>query len=281
MDLRHAFLGFGLPSKRSDAKVRAVSLRTVEATRYVAALREGGSVPAIVEADDHKTYVLKYRAAAQGAKALIAELVGGEVGRALGLPVPEIVLMNIDAQLGRTEPNPEVQLPLRASVGLNLALEFLSGALPFDPAVWKPEGTLASRIVWFDAYIANVDRTVRNTNLLLWQHSLHLIDHGASLYHQHDWATFADNAASKFAAVRQHVLLPFADSLMAVDEELASRLTPERLREIVADIPDGWLGSDGAEPAAARATYLEYLTRRVQAPRAFVQEAVNARSQLV
>ena len=255
-------------------------LRTVAAIRYVTPLREGGSVPAIIEADDCGTYVLKFRAAAQGAKALVAELIAGEIARALGLPIPELVLVELDPILGRSEPDPELQVPLRASAGLNLALDFLPGAIAFDPALFAPSAELASRIVWFDALVANVDRTARNTNLLLWHKQPFLIDHGAALYFHHDWGELVARSRSRFPQIREHVLLPFADGLDAADAALAPRLSPALLREIIDAVPDSWLGSDGP-PAAARDAYAGFFSRRLQAPRDFVEEAARARAQLV
>jgi hypothetical protein len=257
-----------------------VRLRTVIATRYVTPLREGGSVPAVVEADDLGTYVLKFRGAAQGPKALVAELIAGELARALGLPIPELVLIELDEALGRAEPDPELQAPLRASSGLNLALDFLPGAIAFDPAEGAPDQPLASRIVWFDALVANVDRTARNANMLRWHKQLYLIDHGAALYFQHDWADFVARSGSRFPLIADHVLLPFAHGLADADAALAPLVTVELLSEIVAAVPDSWLTSDG--PAdAARAAYVGFLSRRVAAPRAFVEEAQHAHAQLV
>jgi hypothetical protein len=258
-----------------------VPLRTVVATRYVTPLREGGSVPALVEADDCGTYVMKLRGAAQGAKALVAELVAGEIARALELPIPQLVLIELDAALGRSEPDPELQVPLRASVGLNLGLDFLPGAIAFEAALGGPTAELASRIVWFDAFVANVDRTARNTNLLWWHKQLYLIDHGAALYYQHDWDEFAARAGDRFTAVRKHVLLPLARALPAADAALAARLDEARLRAILADVPDAWLADVPGGPAAAREVYVQFLSRRLHAPRAFVEEAVHARAQLV
>ena len=257
-----------------------MQLRTVAATRYVTPLREGGSVPAIIEADDSGTYVLKFRGAAQGPKALVAELIAGEIARALGLPIPELVLIEIDPILGRSEPDPELQAPLKKSGGLNLGLDYLPGSIAYDPALWRPSAELASQIVWFDALVANVDRTVRNTNLLLWHKQLYLIDHGAALYYQHDWAEFLPRARSRFAPIRQHVLLPFASVLPAADDALAPRLTPALLADIVAAVPDSWLEIDGTA-AAARTAYVEFFVRRLQAPRDFVEEAAHARAQHV
>ncbi|MEP7294806.1 MAG: HipA family kinase [Burkholderiales bacterium] len=265
-------------------------LRTVTATRYITPLREGGSLPAIVEADDDGLYVLKFVGAGQGPRALIAELVAGEIARALGLAVPEIVFAHVDAELARTEPDPEIQDLIRASAdllkgsaGLNLALDYLPGSVTFDPSMLKIDPELASRIVWFDAFVTNLDRTPRNTNLLVWHGRLWLIDHGAALYFQHDWRDYIDRAASPFALIKDHVLLPFASRLVEVDAEMAATLTPERLAAIVQLIPDAWLMD---EPAFAnkvehRAAYLNYLQRRLVAPRAFVTEAARAHAQHV
>lgn len=255
-------------------------IRTVTATRYLTPLREGGSVPAIVEADDEGLYVLKYRGAAQGPRALIAELIGGEVGRALGLHVPEIVLIELDPALGRAEPDPEIQVPLRASAGLNLGLDYLPGALGYDPLLLKPDPQLASAIVWFDAYITNVDRTARNTNMLIWHKNLWLIDHGAALYFHHTWADYLARSRRPFPAIKDHVLLRYARVLAEVDAVLSARLTPEILGEIVDAIPDAWLGDEPqfADHAEHRAAYLAYLLDRLAAPRAFVEEAIHART---
>src|SRR4051812_1344532 len=209
-------------------------IRTVTATRYVTPFREGGSVPALVEADDDGMYVLKFRGAAQGPKVLVAELVAGEIGRALGLPVPEIVFALLDEALARSEPDPEIQVPMRASVGLNLGLDFLPGSIAFDPlAPPRPDPALASAIVWFDAYITNVDRTARNTNLLLWHKRLWMIDHGAALYFHHTWADYLTRARSPFAPIREHVLLPFASALDEADARLRPLITPALLEAIV------------------------------------------------
>ena len=250
-------------------------MRTVHVTRYVTPLREGGSLPAIVEADDDGLYVLKFRGAGQGPKALIAELVSGEVARALGLAVPELVFAELDADLARTEPDPEIFALIRDSAGLNLALDYLPSSVMFDPVVEKPAGDLASRIVWFDAYVTNVDRTARNTNMLMWHKRLWLIDHGATLYFHHslDWAAHAGRARERFPLIRQHVLLTRANALAAVDEEMAAALTRDALEGIVSLIPQRWL-EDGAPD---RTTYFRYLLDRRDAPRAFVEEAASAR----
>jgi hypothetical protein len=249
-------------------------IRTVSATRYVTPLREGGSLPAVVEADDEGMYVLKFRGAGQGPKVLVAELVAGEIARAAGLPLPEIVFMELDVDLARTEPDPEIQALIRASAGLNLALDFLPGAVMFDAIAERPDPVLASSIVWFDAYVSNVDRTARNANLLVWHRQLHLIDHGAALYFQHSWDG-SDRSQDPFPRIKDHILLPFASALREIDAVLAGRLTPQIIADITALIPEEWLGHN------SRDAYTAHLTRRLSAPRAFLQEAVRAHAQLV
>lgn len=248
-------------------------MRTVAAARYVTPLREGGSLPAIVEGDDQGLYVAKFRGAGQGPKALIAELVAGEVARALGLDVPEIVFLTLEAELARSEPDPEIQELIRASVGLNIALDYLPGSVAFDPVAEKPDPDHASAIVWFDAFVANIDRSPRNTNLLVWHGRTWLIDHGAALYVHHAGGDFAKRAAEPFAQVKDHVLLPFASRLREADERLAARLTRETIESITARIPDDWLAED-----AQRETYSRYLSARLAPPRAFVEEAIRARA---
>jgi hypothetical protein len=257
-----------------------VPLRTVIATRYVTPLREGGSLPAVVEGNDDGLYVLKFRGAGQGPKALVAELIGGELARTLGLDVPEIVYAELDADLARTEPDAEIQDLIRASAGCNLALDFLPGAVAFDLVAHPPDGALASTIVWLDGLISNIDRTPRNPNLLVWHRRLWLIDHGAALYFQHDVASgWPARARQAFAPIRDHVLLPRADRLETVDEPLAARLTPQRIEAIVALVPDAWLIDDGgATPSELRAAYVRVLTERLRPPRPFMQEALRARS---
>ena len=260
-------------------------LRTITATRYVTPLREGGSLPAIVEADDLGTYVLKFRGAGQGRKALVAELVAGEIARRLGLLVPEVVLAHLAPELGRSEPDPEIQDLLKRSSGLNLALDYLPGSLGFDPLVEPPDSDLASRIVWFDALVTNVDRTPRNTNLLVWHGRLWLIDHGASLYFHHNWPAGGGTALEAagrrpFAAARDHVLRPFASSITEADAALAPRLASGALRTIVDMIPPDWLeGEPGfADVGEVRAAYLSYLGARLREPRDWVtalEEAVR------
>lgn len=267
---------------------RAVSvvdsiLRTVVVTRYVTPLREGGSVPAIVEADDDGMYVIKFRGAGQGPKALIAELVAGEIGRAAGLPVPEIVLIELDPDMARTEPDVEIQDLIRASGGLNVALDYLPGAVTFDPVVFQPSAALASTIVWFDAFITNVDRTARNTNMLVWHRQLRLIDHGAALYFHHSWAQYLERSRDPFPMIRDHVLLPFASALDEAHESMLEQITPEVIHSVVALIPDALLRGDAAFSSAAeyRDAYAQYLLRRLQPPHPFFQEVKRARAVLV
>lgn len=259
-------------------------IRTVTATRYIHPLREGGSVPAVVEADDGELYVMKFVGAAQGPKALIAELVAGEIARVLGLRLPEIVFIELDPILGRSEPHPEIRDLIQASAGLNLALRYLPSAFAYNPLLKPPvDAALASAIVWFDAYVTNVDRTPRNVNMLLWQEELWLIDHGAALYFHHDWSDYLERSRSPFAFIRQHVLLPRANTVREADEQLRPLLTMERLQQITAAIPTHWLGNEAqfATPDEHRAGYLAYLTARLASAGLFVQEAVNARAALV
>lgn len=255
-------------------------LRTVTALRYITPLREGGSLPAIVEANDGALYVLKFCGAGQGAKALVAELVAGELARTLDLPVPEIVFAHLDPALGRSEGDPEIQDLIKASAGLNLALAYLPGALGFDPLVMSLEPELASAVVWFDAYVTNVDRTPRNPNILIWHEQPWLIDHGAALYFHHSWNGYLARSRSAFPMIKDHVLLPSASKIREVDTRLSARLTPEVIGAIVDLIPDSWLGSEPgfASPGDQRAAYASYLLTRLEPPRAFVEEAWHART---
>jgi len=252
-----------------------MKLRTVVATRYITPLHEGGSLPAIVEADDEGLYVLKFRGAGQGPKVLVAELLCGEIARVLGLPMPEIVLIQLDADLARTEPDPEIQELIKASAGLNLALDYLPGSVMFDPIAEKPSTDLASEIVWFDAYVSNVDRTARNANLLMWHRQLRLIDHGAALYFHHGWDKKQDRSRDPFTRIKDHILLPYAARLKEADAKLAARLTPQNIQAIVELAPTEWLGADTAND------YSQYLVSRLEAPRAFAEEAIRARALLV
>jgi hypothetical protein len=255
-------------------------MRTVTATRYVTPLREGGSLPALVEADDEGLYVLKFRGAGQGRKALVAELIAGELARAAGLAVPEIVFIELDVELARTEPDPEIQDLIRASAGLNLALDYLPSAVAFDPLVHMPDAALASAIVWHDALVSNVDRTPRNTNLLMWHRRLWLIDHGAALIFHHQWDGYLERSTSPFASIKDHVLLSGASQLLEVDAALSARLTIESIAAIVDLVPDDWLEPDPLfeSPQAQREAYVRYFASRLQPPRRFVEEAVRARS---
>jgi hypothetical protein len=257
-------------------------IRTVNVIRYVTPLREGGSLPAIAEADDEFLYVLKFRGAGQGVKALIAELIGGEIARALGLKVPEIVFANLDNAFGRTEPDEEIKDLLKASVGLNIALHYLSGSITFDPMVTKPDKLLASKIVWLDSFLTNVDRTVKNTNMLVWNKELWLIDHGASLYFHHSWDNWEEQAKRPFVQIKDHVLLPLASELERVNEEFRSVVNKELIRSIVSLIPDNWLGwSPGQSPAAIREVYAGFLELRTASSDIFVNEAQHARKSLI
>lgn len=258
-------------------------LRTVNVTRYVTPLREGGSLPAIVEADDDFLYVLKFRGAGQGAKALVAELIAGELARVLGLRVPELVLATLDEAFGRTEPDEEIQDLLRASEGLNLGLHYLSGAITFDPLVTTVDARLASQIVWLDCFVTNVDRTVRNTNMLIWHKELWLIDHGAALYFHHSDQPWEEQARRPFVPVKDHVLLPRATELDAVDAEFRQLLTPERIRSIVALIPDVWLTDASSDESAdeRRTVYARFLETRLAHSQLFVNAAKDAGKALV
>lgn len=255
-------------------------IRTITATQYVTPLREGGSLPAIVEGDDDGTYVLKFRGAGQGPKALIAELVSGELARRLGLPVPEIVLVQLDPRMAKTEPDPEIQDLLQRSAGLNLALDYLPGSITFDPLVERHMtgiAAIASSIVWFDALVTNVDRTPRNTNLLVWHRAIWLIDHGASLYFHHsiDGEVLARSRGA-FPQIKDHVLLAHASELAAADAALSGILTAEIIDEVVRMIPEEWLD----EPEH-RGVYQSWLQQRLETPRKWVEEAIRARSLLV
>lgn len=253
--------------------------RTVTVTRYVTPLREGGSLPAIVEADDDGLYVLKFRGAGQGPRALVAELVSGELARVLGLPVPDLVFAVLDRELARTEPDPEIHQLIHDSAGLNLALDYLPGSVTFDPIVHALDRDLASRIVWFDAFVSNVDRTARNTNLLMWHRQPWLIDHGATLYFHHapDWTTDEARARDPFTMIRTHVLRTRATTMAAVDQAMADLVTPAVVETILGWVPDDWLAVEpGADPAALRTAYARYLLDRVSEPRAFVEEARRA-----
>ncbi|PSR52731.1 aminotransferase class I and II [Adhaeribacter arboris] len=257
--------------------------RSVQVIRYVTPLREGGSLPAIVEADDEFLYVLKFRGAGQGVKALIAELVAGEIARTLGLRVPEIVFAQLDEAFGRSEPDEEIQDLLRASEGLNLGLHYLAGAITFDPLVNSVEGKLASQIVWLDCLVTNVDRTVRNPNMLIWHKDLWLIDHGAALYFHHAGLNWEEQSRRPFAPVKDHVLLRQATELATVDADFRALLSPARIEEIVAYIPDQWLISESSSESVeeTRQVYAQFLNTRIAHSEIFVEEAQHARKALI
>ena len=258
-------------------------LRTVNVIRYVTPLREGGSMPAIAEADDDFLYVLKFRGAGQGVKALIAEVIGGEIARALGFRVPEIVFANLDEAFGRTEPDEEIQDLLKASVGLNLALHYLSGSITFDPAVAMIDARLASQIVWLDCLLTNMDRTARNTNMLFWNKELWLIDHGAALYFHHSMENWEEQAKKPFFLIKDHVLLPLASELDAVDRQFTALLTDALVDSVVKLIPTDWLSQDLMEETAEdrRNVYAAFLKSRVANSQIFVNEANNARAGII
>jgi hypothetical protein len=259
-------------------------IKTVTAIHYLTPLREGGSLPAVVEADDGQLYVMKFVGAGQGPKALIAELVVGEIARALGLLVPEIVFMELDPVLGRSEPNPEIQDLLRASAGLNLGLRYLPNAFAFNALLQPPlNPELAAAIVWLDAYVTNVDRTARNTNMLIWQEDLWLIDHGAALYFHHSWNNYLAQSRTPFTRIKDHTLLPLAGNLYQADQSLRARLNPDLLRRIVELIPPVWLGEEAkfADQAEHRQAYVDYLGSRLEASATFVEEARRVRAELL
>lgn len=259
-------------------------LRTVQATRYVTPLREGGSLPAIVEADDLGLYVLKFRGAGQGPLALVAELIAGQIGQAIGLKVPELVLVEVDEALGRNEPDEEIRDLLRASVGLNMGLDYLPGSVMFDPAAGDCAAPdLASMAVWFDAFVTNVDRTARNPNLLCWHKSIYFIDHGAALYFHHNWQDLETMARARFPLIRDHVLLPWASEIEVASDHLRTLLTRDVLAAILESVPDPWLAPEKGigTPQEKREAYVHYLTMRLEASPLFVEEAVRARTALV
>ncbi|MBC7845669.1 MAG: aminotransferase class I and II [Flavobacterium sp.] len=260
-----------------------LELRTVNVTRYISPLREGGSLPALAEADDDFKYVLKFRGAGHGVKALIAELIGGEIARFLNLKMPELVFANLDEVFGRNEGDEEIQDLLQGSQGLNLALHFLSGAITFDPVVTQLSPGLASKIVWLDAFITNVDRTFRNTNMLIWHKELWLIDHGACLYFHHSWSNWEKHAQSPFALIKDHVLLPQASELVATDLLFKKLLTKEILQDIVNYIPEDWLHWEDTDesPEEIRAVYFQFLWTRLNHSEIFINEAQNAREKLI
>lgn len=258
-------------------------LRTINVTRYIAPLREGGSLPALAEADDDFKYVLKFKGAGHGVKALIAELLGGEIARTLGLKIPELVFANLSEDFGRTEADEEIQDLLQGSQGLNLALHFLSGAINFDPVVTAVDAELASQIVWLDAFVTNVDRTFRNTNMMIWHKELWLIDHGASFYFHHSFTNWESHAKSPFALIKDHVLLPKASLLEETDRAFKALLSEEKIKAIVELIPNEWLQWEDSDesPEAIKKIYFDFLTTRLAHSEIFIKEAQNARQKSI
>ena len=264
-------------------KIANRELRTANVTRYIMPLREGGSLPALVEADDGFKYVLKFRGAGHGTKALIAELLGAELARVTGLRVPELVFLNLDEAFGRTEGDEEIQDLLQASRGLNLGLHFLSGAFTFDSLADNVNSELASKIVWIDALLTNIDRTVKNTNMLMWHKELWLIDFGSSLYFHYTWDNWPTHVLSSFKQVREHVLLPQAGCIDKIDIQMKECLTSEKVKAIVELIPDDWLCWSDTQLTSEeiRDVYYHFLTERIANSDIFVKEALYARKTLV
>ncbi len=262
---------------------QSFKLRTVNVTRYILPLREGGSLPALADADDGFKYVLKFRGAGQREKALISEFLGGEIARILGLKVPELVFANLDPAFGRSEGDEEIQDLLKGSQGLNLALHFLSGAINYDPVAMTIDPKLASQIVWLDMFITNVDRTFRNTNMLLWKRELWLIDHGAAFLFHHAWSNWKKNASGPFPIIKNHVLLPQALVLDEVNEEFSQLLHPELFQKLVAQLPEEWLlaGRDSEDVMELRHVYTEFLIDRLAYANQFTKEAEDARKSLI
>ena len=258
-------------------------IRTVNVIRYITPLREGGSLPAIAEADDEFMYVIKFRGAGQGKKALVAEFIGAEIARAVGLKVPEIVFANLDEAFGRTEPDEEIQDLLKASVGLNLGVHYLSGSITYDPAVSTIDNKLASKIVWLDCLLTNVDRTSRNTNMLIWYKELWLIDFGASLYFHHSWNNWKEQAEKPFLFVKDHVLLPQASELDQANATLKKALTKELIENIVATVPEEWLEGETTFHSVEehRQAYVDFLVTRITHSEIFVNEAKHARESII
>lgn len=259
--------------------MKTIDIRTVHVVQYLKPLREGGSLPAIVKADDDFLYVLKFRGAGQGKKALIAELIGGELARAVGLKIPELVFMNLDDSFSKTEPDEEIQDLLKFSVGLNLGLHFLSSAITFDPLVTSVDAFTASKIVLLDSIISNIDRTVKNTNLLQWNNELWVIDNGASFYFHHNWTTWENHLTRTFPLVKNHVLVSQATELSTVAKEFLTLLTDEKITEIVNLIPEDWLQHEADElsPDEMRMAYVTYLQAKLAMIDSLVKEAEHAR----
>jgi hypothetical protein len=281
--ISHIHAGIAPAQSGNMTKDETTGLRTVQVTRYITPLREGGSLPAITEADDGFMYVLKFKGAGQGTKALIADLIGGELARAIGLKVPEIVFATLDSAFGRTEPDEEIQDLLKSSVGLNLALHFLSGAISFDPVVNKIDPLLASKIVWLDCLLTNVDRTARNTNMLIWNKELWLIDHGASLYFHHTWTNWQEHAIRPFVQVKDHVLLPQASELEEANNFFSRQIDEDLVQHIISLIPDEWLKAESEHdtPTSMKNVYKQFLQTRIANSEIFLKEAQHARTAII
>ena len=259
-----------------------IILRRINVDRYVTPLREGGSMPAIVEGDDGFLYVLKFRGAGQGTKALIAELLGGEIARKLGFNVPELVFADLDVAFGRTEPDEEIQDLLKFSTGLNLGLHYLSGSITYDPGVSKINETLASKIVWLDALLMNMDRTAKNPNMLIWHKDIWLIDHGAALYFHHSWDNYQKSSLSPFILIKDHILLPQATKIEEVSLFLSDLLNPDFIEKIVQLIPEDWLNGDNFNSSAEfKKAYSFFLNNRIKNANIFVNAANDAREKLI
>lgn len=256
-----------------------IEIRTVDVIQYLQPLREGGSLPAIVKANDDFLYVLKFRGAGQGKKALIAELIGGFLAKEIGLKVPEIVFMNLDDSFSRAEPDEEIQDLLKFSVGLNLGLHFLSGAITYDPLVSIADPLSASKVVLLDSMISNIDRTVKNTNLLNWNKELWLIDHGASLYFHHNWSTWKAHLQRTFPNIKDHVLLERANKLPEASKEIQQLIDKKKISEIISLIPEDWLIEESEELTTTeiRAAYVEFLCSRLNKIDLLVKEALDAK----
>ena len=259
--------------------MNTLDIRTVDVVQYVTPLREGGSMPAIVKASDGFMYVLKFRGAGQGKKALIAEFIGAELARAIGLKVPEVVFMNLDDSFSKTEPDEEIQDLLKFSVGLNLGLHFLSGAITFDPLVTQIDGLLASKVVLLDSIISNIDRTPKNPNILIWNKELWIIDNGASFYFHHNWPTWENHLTRTFPLIKDHVLLAQATQIPAAAKSIELTLVPSLIDEIIANIPEDWLihEADTLSPTEMRTAYKQYLTTKLSMIDVLAKEAQDAR----
>lgn len=257
----------------------AINIRTVNVVQYLKPLREGGSLPALVKADDDFLYVLKFRGAGQGKMALIADLIGAELARAIGLKVPEIVFMNLDDSFSKTEPDEEIQDLLKFSVGLNLGIHFLSAAITYDPLIPIADSLYASKVVLLDSMLSNIDRTAKNTNLLNWKNELWLIDHGSSLYFHHNWSNWETHLSRTFSLIKDHVLLERATHLEEAATEIQHLINHEKIKEIVSIIPEDWLieETNSMAPTDKRAAYIRFLESRFDNIKVLAKEASDAR----